>query len=1269
MSNVLQPPIHGVQSSAAESEVKTTQAERSGLERFVDNFFREENIKWMSVIGAAIVLGSSLMLVTHEWKNWPSEIKFLAILGYTVVLYGCAQLARIRFALQTTAKVLQLLTLLLIPLCFMALGWLQAAQLSTWSLMETVLLMTPAIAFMIFAGSRILHEILGGRQPTFAISYMLLSAAGVLPIFHSTTLASLFSIACWAIMTCGIVKVNRHLFWMAEEHKSPRVFGFFPIALLGSLFLSLVCMKTLQAIPFEWLGMGCVMVSATILLTTRSVAEVFRQRTGNLVRPLPWNIVVPLVIGLLVLTSGVLIFSFYGFSLHGPTTVAIVPTTLAAAVLLSVVAFDTGVSGFAWAGLLLLTIAYQTSPTLVTGLIQQLKQQASTALNESVLPFAFYGITYLPLIVIMMLASGLCDLRSRSRYDRLRVFSAPLRHFATALTIGLFAVAAFNLKAIALVSMLDVPLLLSMALLFKDRRYAYGSLACLVLACILVVPFTLAMEWFHGSIWLSYTVVASLALVLVATPVLDRWLQRIPERTKQPAAEQTAAVRPANAVCLIVGYTLAFVTSVAWTATMVMVFNLSDLGISEAIQLALLLSALAVSTARSRDYSSAVSFWLLGGVGAFTFLLNVALPWQVWVSCSTIGAACISVVGYLLVKHIYRRSPDETWQCVRQPAQASYLLNRSARQQPVDIGNQNRISGQAHVAATFVVSLSDLSLAMAVCLAFIFHLPQVYNTLVNGQALVTPLATAVIVLWSFAQARLFSSSAAGVIAAAVMPLTCSALVISYVPRLETLEWQALTCVVAAASLSLATAARTARPWSAVCLTSQLVIAVISTTSLLHAAPMFRMVGVVGVVGLVVGCLLHRTAFDRLRTTALAILGNLQLFMLVVGVSGVEGWFFQWIASPHLVTAITLLFPVLGISALIFDALACDTRYSKLDANLCEAWSTCLRSLLMGTIFLLMVSSHALLPWLTVILLGFCIFTMTEFAKAVRTQSEFYVVSGLIVLAMAGVWLARVGVFEIGVGVSQLMLASAALGGLLLTYVLRDHGRYGVFVRPMYWIGMTCPALLTAMAIIGELTNPSLSIDPINTLTMFCAAAIYFHQGLVRKERRYVVFALAIMNIAFGLTWRGLGIADAQFYCVPLGLSLIGLVQLLRSELPISARNPLRYVGALIMLVSPVFQIIEGSWLHLFSLLALCVLVILLAIGLRLRALIHTGTAFLLADLAMMVVRSTKDHPSFLWISGLGLGVAVIVLAAICERHREHLLSRIRLLDAELATWN
>jgi len=84
---------------------------------------------------------------------------------------------------------------------------------------------------------------------------------------------------------------------------------------------------------------------------------------------------------------------------------------------------------------------------------------------------------------------------------------------------------------------------------------------------------------------------------------------------------------------------------------------------------------------------------------------------------------------------------------------------------------------------------------------------------------------------------------------------------------------------------------------------------------------------------------------------------------------------------------------------------------------------------------------------------------------------------------------------------------------------------------------------------------------------------------------------------------------------------------------------------------------------------LCVLVILLAIGLRIRALMYTGTAFLFADIAGMLIRASLDHPAFLWVGGIGLGATVIALAAICENHRENVLAKIRLLSSELATWN
>ncbi len=79
-------------------------------------------------------------------------------------------------------------------------------------------------------------------------------------------------------------------------------------------------------------------------------------------------------------------------------------------------------------------------------------------------------------------------------------------------------------------------------------------------------------------------------------------------------------------------------------------------------------------------------------------------------------------------------------------------------------------------------------------------------------------------------------------------------------------------------------------------------------------------------------------------------------------------------------------------------------------------------------------------------------------------------------------------------------------------------------------------------------------------------------------------------------------------------------------------------------------------------------VVLVGIGLRLRALLYTGSAFLAVALISMLVRGAVDEPNLLWISGLLLGAAVVFLGALAERNRENLLQRVRMLSATLNSW-
>ncbi len=226
---------------------------------------------------------SSLMLVTREWSAWPLTAKYLAILGYTGLCYLFSELGRKHFGLQITSSVLQLLTLLLLPMCFLSLSWLFSPSSFHWSIsgIQWILYLIPTISLTWYAASKIFDHLWRRRQTTYLGSYVSLSIAGAMPRLESPWIAATVTLVLWAIATIGTIKINRHVFWLMEENRQPRVFGFFPIALLGLQFTTLVITKTSHSMPIEWMGFGLVLVAATILLTTRAVAEVIASEPGE----------------------------------------------------------------------------------------------------------------------------------------------------------------------------------------------------------------------------------------------------------------------------------------------------------------------------------------------------------------------------------------------------------------------------------------------------------------------------------------------------------------------------------------------------------------------------------------------------------------------------------------------------------------------------------------------------------------------------------------------------------------------------------------------------------------------------------------------------------------------------------------------------------------------------------------------------------------------------------------------------------------------------
>src|SRR5258708_34839900 len=105
------------------------------------------------------------------------------------------------------------------------------------------------------------------------------------------------------------------------------------------------------------MGFAGVLVSVPVLLTADAVTRVFQQLTGNLTRPIPWSIMLPLLTGLLLCVLGICL-AFTSM----PRPYALVPTAALAALMIGVVAKRTESSMFVWSMLGCILLAYNFSP-------------------------------------------------------------------------------------------------------------------------------------------------------------------------------------------------------------------------------------------------------------------------------------------------------------------------------------------------------------------------------------------------------------------------------------------------------------------------------------------------------------------------------------------------------------------------------------------------------------------------------------------------------------------------------------------------------------------------------------------------------------------------------------------------------------------------------------------------------------------------------------------------------------------------------------------
>ncbi len=1219
--------------------------QRSMLERFVDSFFRRENIRWLAVIGAAIVVASSLMIVTNEWSGWPVQAKFLTILAYTGLTYLFSDFGRKHLGLQITARVLQYLTLLLLPICFLSLSWLFGPTYSytTATGLQMMVLIAPALGLAWFSASRIFEHLWRGKQQTFLSSYLILCASGAMPQLHDARLAVLVTFGLWLVASIGAIKINRHVFWITEEHRLPRAFGFLPIALLGLQFLALVAIKTGIALPIEWMGFGLVLMSSTVLMTTRAVADVHRQRTGGNMRPLPWNILAPLVVGIGMSLFGVAI-SVHGFSYISQTTYAVVPTALLASLMMFQATWETNQRAFVWIGLVLMAISYQCAPTLFAGLVQQVKSSAASAVGEERLPLAFYGLSYLPFLLTVAGASSLLARRTEP------AFAIPMRHFVTLVSLALFALSWTHVKACFPVAVVNLLLFSFYAITFRDRRYAIPALAAITAAVGTWIPFANAMQIADIHYIHIVTSLSVFAGVLAAFPQIDRLINRLPLPSSTWSGELIRQDGKPLSLCNLTSSFLSINMAAIWLLWVIGCVTISQamghgvaLGdITHAIgviPLATLVANFAILTARTRSIYFSLGMWSMVAFAAVASAVYLRVPALDIATGTTVVCAVVSFVTLLPFRS-------------KAGLSVAYL-NQFARPSKTD--------EPVSLVTAFLFPLHDVSAVMLLSLIAAVHFPTILVSNVFLMPLFAPVGTIAVLGWLVAIRLIFKNQGAGVAAAIAFPLFCSAVAVSIPGFVASYATLPLVWSIAAVVTSLVAYRSTSN--ASVSVQSVALAWVVFSAGLSLGS--FELVArVTALVSLTSLAVTELRRYGKNSWTALAIAANVQILMLVTGLCGVTSWI-ELLQNPALGLSVAPAFAL----AIVVSVALWDVRRIGFDAKLRGVCQVVLR-VFFGAAVLSCFSMHfADVVQTSTLMIALAMAAVVEFIEAVRKQHAAHIWSSIAIVSVAVAWLISQGQLIIGGGASQIIVFNLSIVALVIARLTRDHRLLGFTTQPLDLIGLTCPAVLVGITVFRNAMGIEQYFAGADSGMLLAAAAIYFHRGLATSNRGFVIASAMILNIASIHLWWSLSFHDLQLYLVPLGMTIIAMVQLLKKEIPSSAHNPMRNLGALVILVSPVLEIVSGSWLHLITLLVLSVLVILLAIGLRIRTLVYVGTAFLFADLFAMVIRSAWANPGMLWIGGLGIGIAVIVLAAICENHREQLLAKIRVLSAELATWN
>ncbi|MHB0959520.1 MAG: hypothetical protein ACYC0X_28890 [Pirellulaceae bacterium] len=197
------------------------------------------------------------------------------------------------------------------------------------------------------------------------------------------------------------------------------------------------------------------------------------------------------------------------------------------------------------------------------------------------------------------------------------------------------------------------------------------------------------------------------------------------------------------------------------------------------------------------------------------------------------------------------------------------------------------------------------------------------------------------------------------------------------------------------------------------------------------------------------------------------------------------------------------------------------------------------------------------------------------------------------------------------------------------------------------------------------------------LVLFFAGLVYLFFALTRRSFVAGIAAAVMGNGALWalLTDQGFVLrAQPQFWLIPPAVSVLVAAHINRAQLSDAALTSVRYICVMIIYLSSAGEMFmklvvpgDEDWLRPIILASLAVSGIFAGILLQVRAFLYLGASFLLLSIVAMVWNAGRlvQHTWPWWLFGITLGLAILVLFGVFEKHRRD----VQLLIARLRQWD